>query len=91
MNDADTSRFGTSGSLSISANAAKLQPATYAWYLTPTPNPNGGKARNPGPALNTVQSVSFTGTIWYRSQVSLKQIPDGSSKVFLFGEKYVDR
>ena len=29
--------------------------------------------------------------IWYRSQVGLKQIPDGTSKVFLFGEKYLDQ
>ena len=35
MNDAD-SGSATSGSLSISANAAKLTQATYAWYLTPS-------------------------------------------------------
>ena len=29
--------------------------------------------------------------IWYRSQVSLRQIPDGTSKVYLFGEKYMDQ
>ena len=29
--------------------------------------------------------------IWYRSQVGLKQIPDGTSKVYLFGEKYLDQ
>ena len=40
--------------------------------------------------MNTVQSTTFTGVIWYRSQVGLKQIPDGSSKVYLIGEKYLD-
>ena len=75
----------------IQASAALIKQANYQWYLTPTPNPNGGKARNPGFVQNTNQSVSFTGVIWYRSQVALKQIPDGTSKVYLFGEKYVDQ
>ena len=75
----------------IQASAALIKQANYKWYLTPTPNPNGGKARNPGFVQNTNQSVSFTGVIWYRSQVALKQIPDGTSKVYLFGEKYVDQ
>ena len=29
--------------------------------------------------------------IWYRSQVSLREIPDGASKVYLIGEKYLDQ
>ena len=70
--------------------AAKM--ANLQWYLTPIANPGpGGKARPGTFATNTNQSVSFTGVIWYRSQVSLKQIPDGTSKVYLIGEKYLDQ
>ena len=29
--------------------------------------------------------------VWYRSQVSLREIPDGASKVYLIGEKYLDQ
>ncbi len=36
-------------------------------------------------------NTGFTGVIWYRSQISLRQIPDGSSKVYLIGEKYLDQ
>jgi prepilin-type processing-associated H-X9-DG protein len=41
--------------------------------------------------MNKNQSVTFTGVIWYHSQVSLRQISDGTSKVYLIGEKYIDQ
>jgi prepilin-type N-terminal cleavage/methylation domain-containing protein/prepilin-type processing-associated H-X9-DG protein len=77
---------------SISATAALMPTAQYSWYLTPIAKPApGGKAKPGSTVPNTNQSVSFTGVIWYRSQVSLRQIPDGSSKVYLIGEKYMDQ
>ena len=79
MNDADTSRFGTSGSLSISANAAKLQPATYAWYLTPPQIPTEGKLE-----IRSRFEYGSECFVYGNDLVSKpgqpKQIPDGSSK-----------
>ena len=38
-----------------------------------------------------VPGTNFTGVAWYRSQVALRQVSDGASKVYLFGEKYVSQ
>jgi prepilin-type N-terminal cleavage/methylation domain-containing protein/prepilin-type processing-associated H-X9-DG protein len=90
-NDADTDNTPLQ-TTSIQANAAAIPQAKYNWYLTPSPQPPlGGKGRQIGIGINKNQNVTFTGVIWYRSQVSLRQIPDGTSKVYLIGEKYVDQ
>ncbi len=91
-NDNNT-QFGVQAT-TIAANAALVPPATYQWYMPPCTAPQnvGAKGKCPGPTvINTNQSVSFTGVIWYHSQVSLRQISDGTSKVYLIGEKYIDQ
>ena len=90
-NDANTP--GQFLSISSISRLCRLIPmADFRWYLTPAANPGpGGKARPALAAENTNQSVTSTGVIWYRSQVSLKQILDGTSKVYLIGEKYLDQ
>jgi prepilin-type processing-associated H-X9-DG protein len=35
--------------------------------------------------------ITNTGPVWYRSQISLRQISDGTSKVYMIGEKYMDQ
>lgn len=81
-------------STTISANAALAPSATFQWYIPPCNAPLVGakKAYCPGVSTtNTASNVSFTGVIWYRSQVSMRQISDGTSKVYLIGEKYLDQ
>ncbi len=78
----------------IGANAALVPPATYQWYMPPcTPPQNvGAKGKCPSSSsTNTNKSTTFTGVIWYHSQVNLRQISDGTSKVYLIGEKYIDQ
>ena len=74
---------------SIAASAASLPELDASWYLVPYGPPAGGKKAeliDPPPA-----DTAFTGVVWYRSPVTLKMIPDGASKVYLFGEKYMDQ
>ncbi len=56
------------------------------WYLVPYGPPAAGAPAqpiSPAPADTT-----FTGVVWYRSEVKLRWITDGAGKVYLFGEKY---
>ncbi len=80
---------------SLAAYAAAIPPpATYYWFLAPclAPTSPGGKGRCPGISGTIAPpSTNFTGVIWYRSQVNLRQITDGTSKVYLIGEKYIDQ
>ncbi len=76
---------------SIAATGAALKSPTSAWYMQPCTPPSspGGRGRcnsGTGPAGTT-----FTGVVWYRSQVALRQVSDGTSKVYLIGEKYLDQ
>ncbi len=92
-NDMDTPASAVSGATSLPQMAAKIPPpATYNWYLAPYPK--GTTTFNAGgynPTGGTPQGTTFTGVAWYRSQVALRQITDGASKVYLFGEKYVSQ
>ncbi len=91
MNDTDNT--GVSAT-SVANAATQLHPLNYQWYMgpcTPPANP-GQKGRCPGfNSQNTNKSATFTGVIWARSQVSLRQVSDGTSKVYLIGEKYIDQ
>ena len=42
-------------------------------------------------AAKNVGGATYTGVIWQQSQTNLKSIPDGTSKVYLIGEKYIDQ
>jgi prepilin-type N-terminal cleavage/methylation domain-containing protein/prepilin-type processing-associated H-X9-DG protein len=79
---------------SIPAFYALLPPDTYLAYLSPCHKPVNGNAATCPPAqganATAPQGTSFTGVVWYRSQVNLRQISDGTSKVYMIGEKYVD-
>ncbi len=89
-NDFDTN--GLQPQSSLAATVPLVPMPTFTWYLTPIAQPApGGKAKPGNFAKNKIASVSFTGVIWYRSQVSLRQISDGTSKVYMIGEKYLDQ
>jgi prepilin-type processing-associated H-X9-DG protein len=90
----DVKTYFTVTTTTITDNAAQPPTATFAWYTPPCSAavPGGPPAHCPSVAVtNTVQSASFTGIFWYRSQVSLRQISDGTSKVYMIGEKYLDQ
>jgi prepilin-type N-terminal cleavage/methylation domain-containing protein/prepilin-type processing-associated H-X9-DG protein len=77
----------TLSSPTIPGYYALLLQITGSWYLPQYGPPNSnGKSRSTAATSGT----TFTGPIWTRSQVSLRQIPDGTSKVYLIGEKYMD-
>ena len=42
-------------------------------------------------SAKNVGGATYTGVIWIASQTNLKSIPDGTSKVYLIGEKYLDQ
>jgi prepilin-type processing-associated H-X9-DG protein len=69
--------------------AAALPTIDNTWYLAPfePPSSPGEKALQPEVAP---EGTEFTGVCWYRSRVGLK-FPDGTSNVYLFGEKYLDK
>ena len=75
----------SSAPTTVAGYAAAIPPATYNWYMTPFPSVRSLQPENPPPG------TTFTGPIWYRSQVALRQITDGASKVYLIGEKYVSQ
>jgi prepilin-type processing-associated H-X9-DG protein len=68
---------------------AALPTIDHSWYLAPfeAPARPGAKAIQPSAAP---EGTAFTGVCWYRSRVGL-DCPDGTSKVYLFGEKYLDK
>lgn len=74
---------------SLAQAMAALPTIDHTWYIAPyePPAAAGAKARQPSTAP---EGTTFTGVCWYRSRVKL-QIPDGTSNVYLFGEKYMDR
>jgi prepilin-type N-terminal cleavage/methylation domain-containing protein/prepilin-type processing-associated H-X9-DG protein len=90
LNDNNTPNYGPSP-FTISSYAATLPSLSNYWYIPPCNTPINGFPRCPG-TKNVVAAANtqFTGVVWYRSQVSLRQISDGASKVYLFGEKYMD-
>jgi prepilin-type N-terminal cleavage/methylation domain-containing protein/prepilin-type processing-associated H-X9-DG protein len=73
---------------SLTAYAATLPSPAASWYLPPYPK---GATSTPNSVTVTPTGTTFTGPIWYRSQVPLRQISDGTSKVYLIGEKYVSQ
>ena len=90
-NDTNTPASAAAGATSLQQIAAKIPPpTTYYWFLAPYPK---GTTTYGSPTMGTpaVPGTNFTGVVWYRSQVSLRQISDGASKVYLFGEKYVSQ
>ncbi len=75
---------------SIAAVGATLAPSVASVNLIipyPKPAVPGGTSLQPQVAP---AGTTFTGVVWYRSQVSMRMIPDGTSKVYLFGEKYME-
>ncbi len=73
----------------IGESAASLPEPDATWYLVPFGPPMAGEEGEP---LDPASSdTAFTGVVWYRSRVTLRMIPDGASKVYLFGEKYMDQ
>ena len=87
-NDTNTPASAAAGATSLQQIAAKIPPpTTYYWFLPPYPKGSTTYGRNIGTAA--VPGTNFTGVVWYRSQISLRQITDGASKVYLFGDKYV--
>jgi prepilin-type processing-associated H-X9-DG protein len=80
-NDISTTHgFGESEEDAVAA----LPTINHTWYITP-PVTSGAEAQQP-----SITDTTFTGVCWYRSQVSFAMIPDGTSNVYLFGEKYMD-
>jgi prepilin-type processing-associated H-X9-DG protein len=74
---------------SIAAAALLLPSPDATWYMAPYARPSeGAKAEEDRSAP---KNTGFNGVAWYRSEVSLRMITDGTSKVYLFGEKYMDR
>jgi prepilin-type N-terminal cleavage/methylation domain-containing protein/prepilin-type processing-associated H-X9-DG protein len=76
--------------ITASSYGATLPPLFAYWYLQPCPKPVGNSVSICQPTGIPQQNTAFTGVVWYRSQVSLRQISDGASKVYLIGEKYMD-
>jgi prepilin-type N-terminal cleavage/methylation domain-containing protein/prepilin-type processing-associated H-X9-DG protein len=74
-----------------------LLPEDYTYFMSPCKKPVGTNAAvcpittptGHGSAV-APQGTTYTGVAWFRSQVSLRQVSDGASKVYLFGEKYMD-
>ncbi len=69
-----------------------LAPLLPQWFIIPCKQPPiTAKSNICRPYATQPASLNFSGVVWYRSQVSLRQITDGTSKVYLFGEKYMDQ
>ncbi len=91
VNDIQAGPLGAS--IAASAGATAIP---YNWYLPPctAPTTPGGKghctaANSSG--SNVPKTANYTGVVWYRSQMPMALIKDGTSNVYLFGEKYMDQ
>lgn len=84
---------GNSGDAQLSASntpggSSLWQPSTYAEADNPGTTRNGGwSATNEDSGTN--RPLYQTGVIYYHSEVSVAQVEDGTSNVYLIGEKYV--
>jgi prepilin-type processing-associated H-X9-DG protein len=78
---------------SLQQVVSSIPVATYNWYLAPYPKGSTSipYAQYTLSKTTPTPGTSFTGPVWYRSQVALRQLTDGASKVYLFGEKYVSQ
>jgi prepilin-type processing-associated H-X9-DG protein len=80
--------------MSVSAYAGTLPPLSNYWFIPPCRHyANGSVVCPPSGTYSdppAIPGTTFTGVTWYRSEVSLRQLSDGASKVYLIGEKYLD-